>query len=132
MMKTGIKNAAIEGFLQENIAWERAFDAHLQENAFLKTRLSQVVDLNNDNSFIAFAERLQTSFIDMDDCIKDLKKDIIDSQKMLRSSNGQQYLNEDKLVKKHQKMRNEIGYFEKNFMALKDEFNQYIIQSMVS
>ena len=131
-MKTGVENESIDELLQENHAWQNALDGHLQENAFLKIRLSQVLDLNTKKDFVVLAERLQNSFIYTDDCIKDIKRDIVELQNLLRATKPDHYMNENKLAKKQQKMRNEIGYFEKNFMLLKDEFNQYIIQSMIS
>ena len=60
-----LSNANIAGadqFLHEIQGWERALDYYLQENAFLKMRLSQVLDYNTDNNFTPLAEHFQTSF----------------------------------------------------------------------
>ena len=37
-----------EQFLHENITWKRLLDFFIQENSFLKTRLSEVVDRETD------------------------------------------------------------------------------------
>ncbi|MDO9375173.1 MAG: hypothetical protein Q7T76_12190 [Ferruginibacter sp.] len=60
----------------EDLQWARSLDFYLQENALLKLRLSQVLDLNPAQGFTAVAEHFQTSFIQLDECMKDLKKDI--------------------------------------------------------
>lgn len=121
-----IKISEIEQNLHENMTWQRALDFYLQENAFLKTRLSQVLDNNTDRDFVALAEHFQNSFIHNDECIKDLQKDIIKTQRHLKDSAAGGRYDEKKIRQEHRKLQNEMGYFEKNFSALKNEFNRYL------
>lgn len=121
-----IRIPGIDQYLHENMTWQRALDFYLQENSFLKTRLSQVLDINTDKEFIAQAEHFQNSFIHNDECIKDMQTDIISLQRLLKdASKGLKY-DEQKITANHRKLHNEMGYFEKNFAGLKNEFNQYL------
>ena len=121
-----LKISGMEQYLHENMAWERALDFILQENAFLKTRLSRVVDSNADKDFVDRAEFFQNSFIHNDEYVKDLKTDIVTLQRMLKDIIAGKKLDEIKLMQKHKKLRNEMGYFEKNFGRLINEFNQHL------
>ncbi len=121
-----IKISGVDQFLHENLTWDRALDFYLQENAFLKTRLSQVVDKNTGKEFVLLAERFNNSFIHNDECIKDLQKDIYTLQKLLRQKIDGSVVDENKMVRQQNKLRNEMGFFEKDFAQLKNEFNQYL------
>ena len=65
-----------EQFLHENITWKRLLDFFMQENSYLKTRLSKVVDRENDNLLIVKAEYFQNEFILKDEYIQDIENDI--------------------------------------------------------
>ena len=56
-----IKISAIDHFIHESETWERALNFCKQENAYLKTRLSQVVDNNTDKEFVIY----ESSFSDI-------------------------------------------------------------------
>jgi archaellum component FlaC len=111
-------------FEHESSTWERLLDFFKQENAFLKNRLSEVLDSKEDRNFLSAAEHFQNEFLLKDDYINELKKDIREEQRQIKLSmqNGAE-LNA-KSLKKHEKLRNEMKYFEKNFSDLKNEFNQ--------
>lgn len=122
-----VKNSGVDHFLHENQTWNRALDFYLQENAYLKTRLSHVLDNNIDKEFIELAEYFQNNFIHIDECIKDLQKDIFGLQRNLRDADKGIAADEHKMIQQQNKLRNEMGYFEKDFTQLKDKFNQYLV-----
>jgi len=122
-----IKISGLDQFLHENQTWERALDFYLQENSFLKTRLSQVVDNNTDKDFVALAEHFQNSFVHNDECIKDLQKDITALQKLIKNAIAGLPVDQKKMILQQNKLRNEMGYFEKEFADQKNKFNQYLI-----
>jgi len=126
MIMSRIKIPGVDQYLHENMTWQRALDFYLQENSFLKTRLSQVLDNNTDKEFITLAEHFQNSFIHNDECIKDLQSDVMVSQRLMKDSIAGKNIDENKMIQKHKKLHNEMGYFEKNFASLKNEFNQYL------
>lgn len=126
MIMNRIKNAGVDQYLHENMTWQRTLDFYLQENSFLKTRLSQVLDDSTGDDLVAKAEHFQNSFINNDECIKDLQSDIILVQRSIKESLNGEHTDETKMIQKHKKLYNEMGNFEKNFAVLKNEFNQFL------
>ncbi len=118
-----IKGNGFEQYWHENIMWERTLDFYLQQNAFLKTRLSQILDSTPDKQFLPKAEYFQTRFIQNDTSLKDMSVDI----DILRRSMENGSTDEKKILLRHNKLNNEINNFEKNFAALKTEFNLYLV-----
>lgn len=121
-----IKHSIADQFLHENLTWERELDFYMQENAFLKTRLSKVLDNNMDKNFLFFAEQFQSNFILKDDYMKDRKEDIKRLQKTLVNYLAGVESDDKKILQQQQKLRHEMDYLEKNFALLKNEFNQYL------
>ena len=125
----GEKNpmAQTELVTNENKTLEKSLDLIKQENTFLKNRLSVVVDNKDSKEFIILAEYFQTQFILKDDFINELKQDIIALEKyIMENSNNVDLAN--KIIKKQEKLRNEISFFEKDFATLKQDFNKSITQ----
>jgi hypothetical protein len=116
-----------EQFLHENITWKRLLDFFMQENSFLKTRLSEVVDKEDDKLFIANAEHFQNEFILKDEYIHDIERDIKEQEKNLQLAFTQQKVPDFKTCRKQEKLRNEISYLEKEFATLKNQFNKYLL-----
>jgi seryl-tRNA synthetase len=110
-------------YQHESNTWERLLDFFRQENAFLKNRLSEVLDSREDRDFLSTAEHFQNEFLLKDDYLNELRKDIKEQQRQIKLSiqTGEEI--NGKLLKKHEKLRNEIRYFEKGFSDLKNEFN---------
>lgn len=116
----------IEQFLHESHTWERLLDFFTQENSYLKMRLSEVVDSTIDKDFLALAEQFQNKFILKDEWIDELEHDIHEQQDRLENSKVNKINAEEKINKTQQKLRNEVEYIEKEFAALKSEFNVYL------
>ena len=95
-----------------------------QENSFLKTRLSEVLDHNSDINFLALAEQFQNKFILKDEYIDELRHDINQHNQHLVDSTKNAV--DNKLTKQQEKLRNEMEFFEKDFNKLKNEFNKYL------
>lgn len=95
-----------------------------QENTFFKNRLAEVVDQNMDKTFLALAEQFQNKFIIKDEFIDELRHDInIQGNNLIMEDKA--FVN-DKVMKRQEKLRNEMEYFEKDFNQLKNEFNKYL------
>ena len=118
----------LDQYHHEHLTWERMLDFFKQENAFLKTRLSQVLDRKIDSEFLALAEQFQNQFIIKDDFIDELKHDINEMERAIKESTVTMKIVPDiKVENKHNKLRNEMEYLEKNFAQLKNEFNKYLV-----
>jgi hypothetical protein len=129
MQKSNYHNEKIsktEQFLQECAGWLRLLDFFKQENSFLKTRLSMVVDHKTDNNFLALAEHFQNLFILKDEFISEITHDVKRQEIILKEAEEKKISPDEFLVKKQQKLRNETEYFEKDFSATKNEFNKFI------
>lgn len=114
-------------FYYENLTWERLLDFFKQENAILKTRLSEVVDQLTDKDFIELAEHFQNVFIIKDEFIDELRHDINNHEILLNTLLASTDERADKkILKKQEKLRNEMEALEKDFMKDKNQFNKYL------
>ena len=115
------KLSKTEQFLQECAGWIRLLDFFQQENIYLKNRLSLVVDYKSETDFLPLAEQFQNQFILKDEFITEITQDVKKQQTMLTGLNA-----EENLIKKQQKLRNEIEFLEKDFSTIKNQFNKFI------
>ena len=114
-------------FYYENLTWERLLDFFKQENAILKNRLSEVVDQLTDKDFIELAEHFQNVFIIKDEFIDELRHDINNHEILLNTLLAATDEKADKkILKKQEKLRNEMEALEKDFTKDKNQFNKYL------
>jgi hypothetical protein len=114
-------------FYYENLTWERLLEFFKQENAFLKTRLSEVVDQLTDKEFLELAEHFQNVFIIKDEFIDELRHDINDHEILLKTVMASPDKKTDKkILKKQEKLRNEMETLERDFTKDKNQFNKYL------
>lgn len=108
----------------ENKRWEILLSTLKNENAFLILKLSEVLEKKEDKEFVSKAEYFQNEFITKDEYIKELENDIrIELQLLVGTRDAQVPV---KLLKKHEKLRNEITYLQRNFSDLRIEFNKCV------
>lgn len=119
-----VKISKPDQFHHENKTWTRLLEFFKQENTFLKNRLAEVVDARTDKEFLSLAEQFQNKFIIKDEYIDELRHDINLSDQDL--TNSKVVLVDNKLIKRQEKLRNEMEYFERDFNMLKNEFNKYL------
>lgn len=113
--------------LQECMAWERLLDFFKQENSHLKTRLSEVLDNKTDKDFLALAEHFQNQFILKDEFVDEMSHDVREQEHNLLILADKKATIEERLIKKQQKIRNEMEFLEKDFNRMKNEFNKYLV-----
>ena len=126
MLPTKLSKA--DQFRHENKTWRRLLDFFKQENSFLKTRLSEVLDNSTEKNFLALAEQFQNKFILKDQYIDELRHDI--NKQELNLKNTAENAVDITLTKQQEKLRNEMEYFEKDFNNLKNEFNKYVLTTL--
>ncbi|HNG62102.1 MAG TPA: hypothetical protein PLK54_00035 [Ferruginibacter sp.] len=106
----------------------RLLDFLKQENTVLKNRLAEVLDHESSKEFLAQAEHYQNLFIIKDEFIDELRHDVnVQVQSLTAKFNGKL---DEKMLKKQEKLRNEMEYMEKDFTKLKNEFNRYLATSL--
>lgn len=114
----------IDILINETKSWEQLLYMLKQENIYLKTKLSEVVDPSTDKDFLALAEQFQNQFILKDEFMDELLHDVREQQQKLQIINDP--ITDEKLQKKQKKLRNEIGYLNKDFVRIKNEFINYL------
>lgn len=111
-------------YLHETKTWNRLLEFFKQENTFLKNRLAAVLDQKTDKDFLALAEQFQNKFIINDEFIDELRHDINLQENGFIKKDDTAF--DHKTISQQNKFRNEMEYFEKNFLGLKNEFNKYL------
>src|SRR6266536_714398 len=86
--------------------WEILLSSLKNENAFLILKLNEVLEAKEDREFIS-----------KDEYIKDLENDIRAELQLLGSTSNSHV--PVKLLKNHEKLRNEITYLQRNFSNLR-------------
>lgn len=106
--------------------WEILLSSLKHENAFLMLQLSDALEGKVDKEFIGQAEYFLNEFIAKDEYIKDMENDIRTELKLINNTNDTL---PTKALRKHAKLKNEIKYFEKNFLTLKLEFDKRLTKN---
>jgi hypothetical protein len=127
---SNFKISGADQFMHESQTWERALDFYKQENAYLKTRLSHVVDNNSDKVFLALAEQYNNRFVFIDDYIKEFRKDIRMQMEMIKQSLQGNHTQDKVMNRLQNKLRGEMERFEKEISTLKNEFNKKLVTSL--
>ena len=130
MIKLSVINDKMDQYQHENMMWARSLDFFKQENAFLKNRLSEVVDKTSDKYFLAQAEHFQNQFIIKDEFIDELKHDVMEQLMLLKEKAKRQlFIAEDldgKYTERQDNLRDQMIYLEKDFTTLRNEFQNYL------
>jgi L-lactate utilization protein LutC len=127
-MMTNSYISRLEQYRHEHHTWDRLLAFFKQENAYLKTRLSEVLDRDMDKDFLALAEHFQNQFIVKDEFIDILKHDINEMTMILKQDIiAARNIPDKRLEARQNKLRDEVDFLEKNFTELKKEFNNYLV-----
>ncbi len=115
-------------YIFETSAWMRLIDFFHRENAFLKTRLSEVLEEMEDRDNLAMAEHFQNQFIIKDDVYDHMKHDLnrhMEKWKIdIFLENG---ASTQSLKKTHAKLKEQIDYIERDHSILRKDYNTYLI-----
>ena len=103
----------------------------LEENVWLKTRLSEILKDRIDNNLLDQIEHFQSRFIREDDVIGLLRNEIANLNKLLVARE----MFEDGIImkkvnRKIKNLRHNITATERDFSNLKSEFNSYILENI--
>ncbi len=113
--------------MQEHTAWQRRLEFFRQENALLKYRLSEMVDHNEEKDFLQMAEYFQNELLVKDEVLNKLIKEYKNISDTFDEQNDEMI--SEKIIHRHDELRNRISRFEKEFLHLSDEFNQKMLKS---
>ena len=120
----------IDQFQHEIKMWLRSLDFFELENNYLKNRLSDVVDKTNDKYYLAQAEHFQNQFIVKDEFMDELKHDVNEQFRNLKSTtvalSAKKIDVEEKYTERQDNLREQMIYLEKDFTSLRNEFQAYL------
>jgi len=117
----------IDQIQNETDSWKRTLGFLSQENANLKIRLAELLNTDHSaDSFLETAELYQNRFVQKDEIIKLMEKDVFELDKLLLRE-----VYEDGIILKdisfrQTKYRKEIKSLESAFSDLKLQFNIYV------
>ncbi len=115
-------------YMFETSSWIRLMDFLHQENAYLKTRLSEVMDDITNNQHLALAEHFQNQFLVKDDAYDHMKNDL---QRHVEKWNQQTMSDETNAIlslrKIHTRLKEQIDYMEREHAVLRKDYNTYLI-----
>ncbi|MFN5045140.1 MAG: hypothetical protein ACK5EI_04270 [Bacteroidota bacterium] len=115
-------------YMFETSSWIRLIDFLHQENAYLKTRLSEVMDDITNNQNLALAEHFQNQFLVKDDAYDHMKNDL---QRHVEKWNQQTMSDETNAIlslrKIHTRLKEQIDYIEREHAVLRKDYNTYLI-----
>ena len=127
-----VKNSRIGSnwaqYMFETSTWMRLIDFLHQENAYLKTRLSEVLEEIEDKESLALAEHFQNQFIIKDDVYDHMKQDL---QRHMDKWNLNAHTEisspTQSLKKTHTRLKEQIDYIERDHTILRKDYNTYLI-----
>jgi len=93
-----------------------------QENAFLKYRLSEMVDVNEGEKFLQAAEYFQNELLQKDARLQNLVARIHGIEESLETNNS--YASSSTLQVQQKEIQKEIAAFEFDFLDLTKQFNE--------
>jgi hypothetical protein len=120
-------SSTLNQFQFEVHAWIRLIEFLIQENTYLKNRLSEVIDHIKDRENLALAEHFQNQFIVKDDIydhiIHDLKKQ---SQKWKGVTSITSKEVQDDLSKIQKNLKDQLEFIERDHAVLTKDYNTYL------
>jgi len=127
--KALVKVSKHDQFEHENYMWKRSLQFFKQENSALKTRLSQIIDSTDNTDFFKLAEYFQNLFLLKDELGQKLDQEITHQLERLGVCAHIGYISAE-IQNSQENLRREISYFESDFLRMKNEFNQLVLQSL--
>lgn len=102
----------------------RSLEFIQEEQAFIKRKLSSLLENLVMNDFIVWAEELQLQILNREAAVKLLLIDILVLKKGIKASKSANNLVESKLVAEYKKYKLQVVYLENEFIAWKSDVNE--------
>jgi hypothetical protein len=113
-----------EFITQELESFNRSLDFIQEEQAFVKRKLSSLLENLVLNDFIIWAEELQLQILNREVAVRLLNNDILLLKKGVKASKSVNSLVETKLVTEYKKYKQQVVYLENEFIAWKNDVNE--------
>jgi hypothetical protein len=113
-----------EFITQELESLIRSLDFIEEEQAFIKRKLSSLLENLVLNDFIIWAEDLQLQILNREAAVRLLNNDILLLKKGVKASKSDNNIEEAKLVTEYKKYKLQVVYLENEFIIWKSEVNE--------
>ena len=113
-----------EFITQELESLIRSLDFIEEEQAFIKRKLSSLLENLVLNDFIIWAEDLQLQILNREAALRLLQNDILLLKKGVKASKSVNNIVEAKLVTEYKKYKLQVVYLENEFIIWKSEVNE--------
>ena len=113
-----------EFITQEVESLIRSLDFIQEEQAFVKRKLSSLLENFVMNDFIIWAEELQLQILNREAAVRLLKLDVLQLKKGVKASKSANNIVEAKLVTEYKKYKLQVVYLENEFITWKSEVNE--------
>lgn len=114
-----------EVIILELASLERTLDFIQDGQAFIKTKLTDKLEDNQDNNLLIWAEDIHQQIINRELAIQLLKKDVKQIDRSLKLLNGNKIIGVEKLAL-IKKFTSQVSYLEQEFLLWKNNVNNYI------
>ena len=102
----------------------RSLDFIQEEQAFVKRKLSSLLENFVINDFIIWAEELQLQILNREAAVRLLKLDVLQLKKGVKASKSANNIVEAKLVTEYKKYKLQVVYLENEFITWKSNVNE--------
>ena len=113
-----------EFITQEVESLIRSLDFIQEEQAFVKRKLSSLLENFVINDFIIWAEELQLQILNREAAVRLLKLDVLQLKKGVKASKSANNIVEAKLVTEYKKYKLQVVYLENEFITWKSIVNE--------
>ena len=120
-----IEEKSVRQFQTEIEDWKKILNSRMDENALLKSRLSDIVKNNYDQNLLEEIEEFQTEFIREDELINSLRRDVNDLDNLLYSKMFEEGKMEKSFETKMDQLGRDISNSVTRFRILQSAFDDF-------
>lgn len=117
---------------KETDSWKMLIVMLTEENNQLKNRLAETLKNNISQRMLVELENFQTSFINIDELIYLLRRDIAVYDNLLQKIKSGDSTVVDEIILLEKELNHSIAATEIKFWKLKTDFNKYLLQKSIS
>jgi hypothetical protein len=120
-----IEEKNVQQFQTKIDAWKQLLKSRMDENVLLKSRLSDILKNNFDQSLLEEIEEFQTRFIKEDELINSLRRDVNDLDNLLYSKMFEEGKMGKSLEIKMEQLGEDIAHSVISFRILQTSFDDF-------
>lgn len=124
-----VKSDKTKQVIEEIESWRRMLDFVQSENNYLKNRIAQVVSCDMNREMLVMAEDFQARFINLDEMIRLLKKDVNDIDSHMTVPTSREAVILPGKNAKLERIRMDMELLAQQFNKLRSNFQHFILEN---